>query len=414
MGQFEDFDFSVADFSQRDIADKSINDLYVESKMTTLRLYLMTSKKQRDGGESAIDDPNSSGGEELPDPQLTNVHVEVASEIATVSSEDPLSISFDCMPDHTTEDNSAAATLASTLSLENVTSEEVVTISDVPAGSILLDIQNYMYDPEIEFGPSQVFGNQDETLPASACVKNLVIRRGSVFTDVMKFFLKEEFNLRTDTLELRILTERGEDSGGVFRDAMSEFWETFYLKHTEGADVKIPTTVHIMKQEEWEAVAKTLVLCFKQEKYLPVQLSRMFLEKCIFDTAPSNEELLESFLGFLPDMDRGLIKDALDNFDGVDENELLDAFSNFNLRVYPSKDNFRKLVIELAHHELIQKPSFVTLCWFPILSCHLKPLIGKLEDTYEQSKVTNRKILNLLVFPEDMSKAEKATAEALK
>lgn len=70
-------------------------------------------------------------------------------------------------------------------------------------------------------------------------------------------------------------------------------------------------------------------------------------------------------------------------------------------------------MIELAHHELIQKPSFVTLCWFPILSCHLKPLIGKLEDTYEQSKVTNRKILNLLVFPEDMSKAEKATAEAI-
>lgn len=50
MGPIEDFDFSVADFSQRDIDDKSINDLYIESKMTTLRLYLMTSKKQRDGG----------------------------------------------------------------------------------------------------------------------------------------------------------------------------------------------------------------------------------------------------------------------------------------------------------------------------------------------------------------------------
>lgn len=52
-----------------------------------------------------------------------------------------------------------------------------------------------------------------------------------------------------------------------------------------------------------------------------------------------------------------LIKDALDIFNSVDENELLDAFSNFNLRVYPSKDNLRKLVFELAHHELIQKPS---------------------------------------------------------
>lgn len=96
-------------------------------------------------------------------------------------------------------------------------------------------------------------------------------------------------------------------------------------------------------------------------------------------------QLLESFFGFSPDMDSGLIKDALDIFNSVDENELLDAFSNFNLRVYPSKDNLRKLVFELAHHELIQKPSFVTLCWFPILSCHLKPLIDKLEDTYEKA-----------------------------
>lgn len=137
-------------------------------------------------------------------------------------------------------------------------------------------------------------------------------------------------NLRPDTLDLSILTEKGEDSGGVFWNAMSEFWETFYLKHTDWADVKIPMTVHIKKQEEWEAVAKTLVLCL---------ISWNFLEKCIFDTTPSNEELLESFLLYIPDMDRGLIKDALDNFDSVDENELLDAFSNFNPRVYPSKDN---------------------------------------------------------------------------
>lgn len=156
MGPIEDFDFSVADFSQRDIDDKSINDLYIESKMTTLRLYLMTSKKQRDGGESAVDDPHSSGGEELPDPQLTDVHVEVVPEIATVSSEDPLNISVNCMgpsntPDHTTEDNLAAATLASTLSLANAFSEEVVNLSNVPAGSVLLDIQIYIYDPEIVF-----------------------------------------------------------------------------------------------------------------------------------------------------------------------------------------------------------------------------------------------------------------------
>ncbi|XP_061191652.1 uncharacterized protein LOC133199847 [Saccostrea echinata] len=338
VGKKEDFHFSVVDFSQEDIADKSINDLYIASKMSTLRLYLITSKKHHDG-ESTINDRYSSG-EDLPDPMLSLVHIEKERAPGTASSPDDASHLN--IPDHISEGDFPPATLKSAQSPVNVLPGEIVTFENVPAG------------------------------------------------------------------------KKGEDSGGVFRDAMSEFWDTFYLKHTEGSDVKIPTTVHIMKQEEWEAVAKVLVLSFKQEKYFPIQLSQIFLKKCIFDITPTNEELLESFMAFLPDMDRGLIKDALDDFNGVEENELLDALSNFNLRVYPTKENFRKLLIELAHHELIQKPSFVTLCWFPIFSSHLKPLIGRLEEIYEQSKVTNKKVLNLFVFPEDLTKAEKATADSLK
>ena len=60
-------------------------------------------------------------------------------------------------------------------------------------------------------------------------------------------------------------------------------------------------------------------------------------------------------------MDIRLTRDALDGFDSVNENELLETLSNFNPRVYPTKDHFNKLAIELVHHELIQKPSFVAL-----------------------------------------------------
>ena len=44
-------------------------------------------------------------------------------------------------------------------------------------------------------------------------------------------------------------------------------------------------------------------------------------------------------------MDSGLIRDALDDFDSVDENELLDVVSNFNPRVYPRKEISNKLGI---------------------------------------------------------------------
>lgn len=85
----------------------------------------------------------------------------------------------------------------------------------------------------------------------------------------------------------------------------------------------------------------------------------------------------------LPDIDRCLIKGALDNLDSVDENEI-HAFSNLRLSVSFQRQ-LKKLVVELARHELIKKPSFVTLCWFPFLRCHLKPLMGKLEYRYKQS-----------------------------
>lgn len=98
-----------------------------------------------------------------------------------------------------------------------------------------------------------------------------------------------------------------------------------------------------------------------------------------------NKKLLESFLRCLPDIDRCLIKGALDNLDSVDENEI-HAFSNLRLRVFPSKDNLRSLWLSWhAMNLIIKKPSFVTLCWFPFLRCHLKPLMGKLEYRYKQS-----------------------------
>ena len=64
---------------------------------------------------------------------------------------------------------------------------EIVAIENVAAGSICLDIQNYLYDPEIVFGPSQSSSNPDERLPVRACVKNLLIKRGNAFSDIMCF-----------------------------------------------------------------------------------------------------------------------------------------------------------------------------------------------------------------------------------
>lgn len=436
LGKVEDFDFTLADFSQRDIDEQTIDELYSAAKMSTLRLYVVTKRKDGSRGVGPKDDVNdsSSSGDELPDP-LIDAETEIATKGTNSIADSTPSVPDDTRPITSTpqkvnsEDEPAVRTIllqdlsegnlaASAIQLDlvlpqDVFAEAVAVPNDYAASSLLMDIQNY--DPDIIIGQSAGSNDdQDTTVPQSDCYKKLVIRRGNAFIDIMKYFMSNDFNIRTDILEIGILTERGEDSGGVFRDAMSEFWETFYLKHTDGADVKIPTTVHIMKQEEWEAVGKVLVLSYKQEKYFPIQLSKMFLQKCIFNYTPTEEDLILSFLSFLPEIDRVTVKDALDNFGQSDEAELIEALSNFHLRVYPTKDNLRKLITEVAHHELIQKPSFVTLCWSSILSTHLKYLITSLEEVYDQCRVSNKKVLNALEFPEELTKAEKATVDALK
>ena len=46
--------------------------------------------------------------------------------------------------------------------------------------------------------------------------------------------------------------EAGDDSGGVFRDCLSEFWKDFYLKYTSGeGEVKVPQVVHTMMDKRW-------------------------------------------------------------------------------------------------------------------------------------------------------------------
>ncbi|KAK3600216.1 hypothetical protein CHS0354_019842 [Potamilus streckersoni] len=99
---------------------------------------------------------------------------------------------------------------------------------------------------------------------------------------------------------------------------------------------------------------------------------------------------------------------ALNDFDSVDEEDLCDVFSTYEACIRPTKDNIRKIII--------QNPSFVTECWTPLLQCSLRSLLPNtgLEEVYKDLHVTNKKVLKLLQLPDDISKTEKLTLDALR
>ena len=78
------------------------------------------------------------------------------------------------------------------------------------------------------------------------------------------------------------LPELAEDNGGVMRDALSEFWETFYLQYTEGNTYKVPVLRHDMTDIKWKAVAAIIKIGFQQEEVHPIKLAAPFMQQAIF------------------------------------------------------------------------------------------------------------------------------------
>jgi hypothetical protein len=98
------------------------------------------------------------------------------------------------------------------------------------------------------------------------------LHRGRVFGELLAFCVEHKPCVKTANIQIEMIMpngmpEFGEDVGGVFRDAVSEFWETFHSAYTVGNRIKVPALVHTMTQERWKAVAVVIALGFSQSTF---------------------------------------------------------------------------------------------------------------------------------------------------
>ena len=89
---------------------------------------------------------------------------------------------------------------------------------------------------------------------------------------------------------------------------------------------------------------------------------------CVFgEYTVSNETLLQSFFNYIPLDERQIVKESLikENIsvDG-DDSELLDVLLNYSARRVPfTGAQLKKLLLEIAHKEIIQAPSYIREWW---------------------------------------------------
>ncbi|KAL3269305.1 hypothetical protein HHI36_008378 [Cryptolaemus montrouzieri] len=107
---------------------------------------------------------------------------------------------------------------------------------------------------------------------------------------------------------------------------------------------------------EWTDVAKIVVNSWSVEKYFSVKLVSVFVKSC-FNLPIEDNELVRNFLSYISETEANLIKSVREDF--VDSQDLLGLAANFDSKWKPIKLNFSKLILDIAHKEMIQKPAFI-------------------------------------------------------
>ena len=236
-------------------------------------------------------------------------------------------------------------------------------------------------------------------------VKEIAIHRSNVLKDMIMAF--KDSSIFSCRLEIVFIDDRGniEDGrgSGVQREALSIFWREFYNSLATGASEKVPSIRHDHQKDEWQSIARVLVIGFARLRYFPVTLSRAFVASCLFpeETLPM-EWLLESFHRYISKDDSETLKRSLtaECPEPSADDEVLDVLSSYKCHRVVTKDNMPKIIDELAHQELIQRPKYIANAWSPILE-KLKRFkefenVESLVNLYEAKKPTHKKVCKLL------------------
>lgn len=135
----------------------------------------------------------------------------------------------------------------------------------------------------------------------------------------------------------------------------------FYDSCTLGVEVNIPFIRHDFQQEEWEAVARVFVVEWKQSGYFPVKLAISFLEEVQYrSTTSSFKDLL---LLYVSQEERSFLLKALEDFNSVDTEELLDAMHAHECKPVPTEDTLLSVLPQIGHKIFIQALMYAIKCW---------------------------------------------------
>ena len=207
------------------------------------------------------------------------------------------------------------------------------------------------------------------------------------------------------TIEWRLIDDHArEEEGvgaGVQRDIFSTFWQTVFCSYMLGDVEKVPCIRHDLQTSQCEAIGRVLTHGFKYCSYIPVGLSPAFLVSCLYgEDHVDEEELLASFSNYVTSDGREALKMSLSDNPNCQDCDLINFLSTCKCFRLPTAQNIRKIILELAHQELLQRPPYIAECWAPAVAtlktheCFYS--VKKMRELYSDRKTSSKKVIQAL------------------
>lgn len=192
------------------------------------------------------------------------------------------------------------------------------------------------------------------------------LHRVNIKKELITFF--EDSGIVNKFLKIKMINDHGYDEKGegcgVVRDAFSLFWQDSYVSLMLGEEERVPCIRHDMGKQHWQAVARIFVKGFLQAGYFPIQISQVFLTSLMFgEDAITNDMYLQSFKRYVSRAEADIIEKVIERKLSLDDDDFVDFLSAFDCKKVVNEANITEILIELAHKELVQKPSYVGDCW---------------------------------------------------
>lgn len=218
--------------------------------------------------------------------------------------------------------------------------------------------------------------------------------------------------------------EFGVDDGGVFRDALSAFWNKLLESSSVGEDEKILCLRNEFQFPEWQSVGRILVKGYQQAKFYPHSLCKAVMAATLFgENAVSSSMLLTSFKAFVSPDERQLIAAALSEAlpnDGEQYEEWVDFLDRYSCKRIPKADkvDVETVLLQAAHRELLQVSKYVIVSWIEPCKILLKyeefGSLDKFIELCDKVKPTTKKVINLFDCCKPGSNAQRDALSYLK